>query len=143
MQPVINALGYEMWGMEQLPDGRGSLLRIYIERESGISLEDCERVSRQVVGVLDVEDPVAGSYRLEISSPGLDRPLFTLAQFERYKGEYAHIRLRQKLNDRRQIKGRIAEITGKTVTITGDGDDFTVSADLIEKANILPYHKHD
>lgn len=139
LQPVISAMGYEMWGVEQLPDGRGTLLRVYIDHESGIRLEDCERVSKQVVGVLDVEDPVSGSYRLEISSPGLDRPLFTLDQFSQFTGANAHIRLRQKFQDRKQIKGEINRIADDAVTIISDGDEFTIEAGLIEKANLLPF----
>ncbi len=86
LQPVVSAMGYEMLGIEQIPQGRDSLVRVYIDSETGISLDDCERVSDQVTGVLDVEDPVKGSYRLEITSPGLDRPLFTLEQCRRYLG---------------------------------------------------------
>ncbi len=141
LQPIISAMGYEMWGVEQLPDGRGSLLRVYIDSESGITLEDCERVSKQVVGILDVEDPISGSYRLEISSPGLDRPLFTLEQFSRFKGGYAQVHLRQKFKQRRHIKGEINRVTEDTVTIVSDADEFTISEGLIEKANLLPDHK--
>ena len=137
--PVISAMGYELWGVEQLPDGTGSLLRVYIEHESGIRLQDCERVSKQLVGVLDVEDPVSGRYRLEISSPGLDRPLFTLDQFSRFKGACAQVHLRQKFMERRHIKGEINHITDDAVTIISDGDEFTIAAGLIEKANILPF----
>ena len=139
LQPVISAMGYEMWGVEQLPDGRGSLLRVYIDHESGIRMEDCERVSKQLVGVLDVENPISGSYRLEISSPGLDRPLFTLDQFSRFKGENAHVHLRQKFKQRRHIKGEINHIAEDAVTIISNGDEFTISASLIEKANLLPF----
>jgi len=139
LQPVISAMGYEMWGVEQLPDGRDSLLRVYIDHESGIRMEDCERVSKQVVGILDVEDPISGSYRLEISSPGLDRPLFTLDQFNRFKGAYAHVHLRQKFKQRRHIKGEINRIAEDAVTIISDGDEFIISAGLIEKANLLPF----
>ncbi|MFT5132479.1 MAG: ribosome maturation factor RimP [Gammaproteobacteria bacterium] len=138
LQPVISAMGYELWGVEHLPDGQASLLRIYIEHESGIRMEDCTRVSRQVVGVLDVEDPVSGSYRLEISSPGLDRPLFTLEQFDRFKGEHVRILLRQKLENRKRFKGEIKHVDEKGVTIVSDDNEYTISAGLIEKANILP-----
>jgi len=135
--PVITAMGYEMWGVEQLPDGRGSLLRIYIEHDSGITLADCEQVSRQVAGVLDVEDVIPGSYRLEISSPGLDRPLFTLAQFSRFQGDYARVHLRQKVDGRRQVRGEISRVEDNAVIILCDGNEYTLAAGLIEKANLL------
>lgn len=143
LHPVISAMGYELWGVEQLPDGKASLLRVYIEHESGITLQDCERVSRQVVGVMDVEDPVTGSYRLEVSSPGLDRPLFTLDHFSRFQGKYARVQLRQKLENRRQLKGEIKRVEDDTVTIVSDGNEYAIPAGLIEKANLLPFFKTD
>ena len=139
MQPVIVALGYELWGVEQLPDGRDTLLRVYIEHQSGITLEDCAKVSKQVVGVLDVEDPIAGSYRLEISSPGLDRPLFTLAQFSRFQGAHARVQLRQKLEGRRRIQGEINRVDEEAISIAGEDKDYEIPLGLIEKANIVPF----
>ncbi|NKB36738.1 MAG: ribosome maturation factor RimP [Gammaproteobacteria bacterium] len=139
LEPVISAMGYELWGIEQVPDGRDSLLRIYIDHSEGIDLEDCTRVSRQVVGVLDVEDPISGSYRLEVSSPGLDRPLFSLAQFSRFEGERAQVHLREKLEERRQLKGEIAQVAEDAVTIICEGKQFTVSEKMIDKARLLPF----
>ena len=139
LEPVVTAMGYELWGLEQLPDGKGTLLRVYIDQEQGIDLTDCERVSRQVVGVLDVEDPISGSYRLEISSPGLDRPLFSLEQFERFAGERAHVQLRQKYRERKQVKGKIERVDEDAVVIDADGEEFSIAEKLIEKANILPF----
>lgn len=92
--PVIEALGYECWGIEFLSQGKHSLLRIYIDHADGIFIEDCEKVSRQVSGVLDVEDPISNEYTLEVSSPGMDRPLFTLEQFAAHAGEQVKIKLR-------------------------------------------------
>lgn len=138
MEPVIVALGYQLWGIEQLPGGRDSLLRVYIEHESGIKLEDCVKVSKQVVGVLDVEDPISGSYRLEISSPGLDRPLFTLAQFSRFQGAHARVYLRQKLEGRRRIQGEIHHVDEEAIYIVSEDKDYVILSSLIEKANILP-----
>lgn len=132
------ALGYELWGIELLPDGKDSLLRVYIDHEAGIKLEDCERVSRQVVGVLDVEDPIPGSYRLEVSSPGLDRPLFNLEQFGRFRGSRAQVQLRQKIRERRRIKGEIGLVSDESVTMSCDGDEWVIAESMIEKANILP-----
>jgi len=138
LQPVISGLGYEMLGIEQFPQGRDSLVRIYIDCEDGISLDDCERVSEQVTGVLDVEDPIKGSYRLEVSSPGLDRPLFTLEQCCRYVGRNIHVRLRSKWRDRRKITGRLSDLQEETVVIDESGTLYEVPADLIERAWLLP-----
>lgn len=137
LQPVVTAMGYELWGIEQLPDGKATLVRVYIEHESGINLEDCTAVSRQVAGVLDVEDPITGAYRLEISSPGLDRPLFTLEHFSRFIGQHARVHLRQKLQNRKRISGKISRIEDDKVTIDSEGIEYTISAGLIEKANLL------
>ena len=73
--PTISALGLELWGIEHLSQGKYSLIRIYIERETGVSIEDCEKVSRQVSALLDVEEPISGEFTLEVSSPGLDLSL--------------------------------------------------------------------
>ena len=143
LHPVISGMGYELWGVEQLPDGKGTLVRVYIEHESGITLEDCERVSRQVVGVLDVEDPMTGAYRLEMSSPGLDRSLFTLDHFSRFQGEHARLHLRQKFEGRRRIAGKISNVEDDSVTIISDGKEYTILAGLIERANLLPFSNAD
>ena len=105
LAPVVEALGYECWGLEFMSQGRHSLLRIYIDHADGILVEDCEKVSRQISGVLDVEDPISTEYTLEVSSPGMDRPLFTLAQFARHVGELVKIKLRSPYEGRRNFQG--------------------------------------
>ena len=137
LQPVIAALGYELLGIEQMNQGRGSLVRVYIDRESGISLADCERVSEQATGVLDVEDPIRGSYQLEISSPGLDRPLFTLEQCSRYVGRNIRLRLRSKLQGRSKLTGQLVELHDDALVVDESGTRFDVPADMIEKANLV------
>ncbi|MCL7571001.1 ribosome maturation factor RimP, partial [Pseudomonas aeruginosa] len=101
LAPVVEALGYECWGVEFISQGRHSVLRVYIDRPEGILIDDCEAVSRQVSGILDVEDPISGEYTLEVSSPGMDRPLFTLEQFAKHAGEQVKIRLRSPYEGRR------------------------------------------
>ena len=135
--PLIRAMGYELLGIEQLAQGRHSVIRIYIDRAAGITLSDCEQVSEQVTGLLDVEDPVKGSYNLEVSSPGLDRPLFTLEHFRRYQGSEARVQLRSKLDGRRKLSGRIESVEGETVVIDMDGIVYRVPAELIEKARLV------
>ena len=134
--PVITALGYELWGVEYIPKGKDSLLRIYIDNESGITLDDCVRVSDQLAGILDVNDPIRGHYYLEVSSPGLDRPLFTLEQFERYQGSEVHLRLRTKLDGRRNFNGRIDEVRDGMVRIIDEGITYSIPSEDIDKANI-------
>ena len=100
LTPVIEALGYECWGIEYISQGRHSVLRVYIDHENGILIEDCETVSRQLSAVMDVEDPISSEYTLEVSSPGMDRPLFTLEQFAAFVGEQVKIRLLQRWQNR-------------------------------------------
>src|SRR3546814_20478459 len=97
LAPVVEALGYQCWGIEFISQGRHSLLRVYIDHADGILIDDCEKVSRQLSGVLDVEDPISVDYTLEVSSPGMDRPLFTIDQYT------AHIGVRVKIKERKSV----------------------------------------
>ena len=92
LAPVVEDLGYTLWGVQYL-QGRGAVLRLFIDHDDGINVDDCALVSHEVSGVLDVEDPIPGDYNLEVSSPGLDRPLFELSHFERYQGESVQLTL--------------------------------------------------
>lgn len=138
LQPAVTALGYELLGIELGNRGRSELLRIYIDHANGIGVEDCARVSEQVSGVLDVEDPLRGQYTLEVSSPGLDRPLFTLAQFARHLGSEAQIRLRQPLQERRRLRGIIEAVDDNNVVLRVEDEACQVAADLIEHARLIP-----
>ncbi len=108
--PVVSSLGCELWGLEYLTQGRYTTVRIFIDGANGVSLDDCERVSRQISSVFDVEDPIDGEYTLEVSSPGLDRPLYTEAHYARYVGETISVRLRIARDGRRRFKGVITKV---------------------------------
>ncbi|WP_444436931.1 ribosome maturation factor RimP [Pseudomonas sp. A6] len=138
LAPVVEALGYECWGLEFLSQGRHSLLRVYIDKPDGILIEDCETVSRQVSGVLDVEDPISGEYTLEVSSPGMDRPLFTLEQFARYVGEQVKIKLRVPFERRRNFQGVLRGVEEQDVVVLVDDHEYLLPIDSIDKANIIP-----
>ncbi|MFO7592673.1 MAG: ribosome maturation factor RimP [Pseudomonadota bacterium] len=137
IEPAVTVLGFELVGIEHLSQGRHSVLRIYIDHEDGIDVEDCADVSRQVSAVLDVEDPIRGEYTLEVSSPGLDRPLFTPEHYQRYSGSLAEIRLRSPLEGRRKFKGRMHGVKDDDVVIEVDGVDYSLPLDNIEKANLI------
>lgn len=137
IEPAVSALGFELIGVEHLAQGRHSVLRVYIDHENGIDVEDCAEVSRQVSAVLDVEDPIRGEYTLEVSSPGLDRPLFTAEHYQRYNGSLAEIRLRSPLDGRRKFKGRMHGVRDEAVVIEVDGVEYTLALDNIEKANLI------
>ena len=135
--PTVEALGLELWGIELQQQGKYSLLRIYIEnREDGVGIEDCEKVSRQVSALLDVEDPISGEYTLEVSSPGIDRPLFTAEQFGLYVGETVNIRLRTAMQGRRKFKGVIERVNEGVVDLLVDGESVAIQLTDLDKANI-------
>lgn len=138
LAPVVEALGYECWGLEYMSQGRHSLLRIYIDHANGVLVEDCEKVSRQISGVLDVEDPISNEYTLEVSSPGMDRPLFTLEQFAKHAGELVKIKLRSPYEGRRNFQGPLRGVEEQDVVILVDDHEYLLPIDLIDKANIIP-----
>ncbi len=138
LAPVVEALGYQCWGIEFISQGRHSLLRVYIDHASGILIDDCEKVSRQVSAVLDVEDPVSGEYTLEVSSPGMDRPLFTLEQFAAHAGEQVKIRLRSPYEGRRNFQGLLRGVEEQDVVVQVEQHEYLLPIDSIDKANIIP-----
>ncbi|ADZ90252.1 ribosome maturation factor RimP [Marinomonas mediterranea] len=140
IRPVVEGLGFQFWGMEYISQGKHSVLRIFIEtdKEKGIDVEDCAQVSRQVSSILDVEDPITGEYNLEVSSPGLDRPLFELSQYESYVGSVVALKLRVPFDGRRKFKGQLTGVEGDEVVILVDQEEYLLPIELIEKANIVP-----
>jgi len=139
LQPVVEALGCELWGLELQAGGKTKLLRIFIDRaEEGVGIEDCERVSRQSSAVLDVEDFINGEYILEVSSPGMDRPLYELSQYEQYIGEDISLRLRFPYEGRRNFKGRLTGVDGDEIIVVATDHEFLFPVEGIEKANVVP-----
>ena len=138
LQPVVEALGCELWGLQLESGGKRKLLRIYIDREEGIGVEDCERVSRQSGAVLDAEDAISGEYVLEVSSPGMDRPLYELGQYERYIGEDVSLRLRFAYDGRRNFKGRLVGVDGDEIVLVVADTEYLFPVEGIDKANVVP-----
>ncbi|UVW35596.1 ribosome maturation factor RimP [SAR92 clade bacterium H455] len=138
LQPVVEALGCELWGLQLESGGKRKLLRIYIDREEGIGVEDCERVSRQSGAVLDVEDAISGEYILEVSSPGMDRPLYELGQYERFIGEDVSLRLRFAYDGRRNFKGRLVGVDGDEIVLVVADTEYLFPVEGIDKANVVP-----
>ena len=142
IRPVVEGLGYEFWGIEYRSRGYQSMLRVFIDdAEKGISIDDCEKVSRQVSGVMDVEDPIQSEYTLEVSSPGMDRPLFRLEQYEAFIGHQVQIRLRMAFEGRRKFQGIIRAVEGEDVVIVMDDHEYLLPFDSIEKAKIIPVYE--
>lgn len=138
IEPAVSALGFQLWGLDYISQGKHSVLRIYIDAEAGINVDDCAKVSHQVSGILDVEDPISSQYMLEVSSPGMDRPLFTLEQFAAYAGQQADIKLRIAFDGRRRFKGRLNGVEGDEVLLVVDDEEYLLPIDSIDKANIVP-----
>lgn len=138
LKPTVEGLGYELWGVEFLRQGRRSVLRVFIDSPQGITVEDCATVSRQLSALLDVEDPIAGEYTLEVSSPGMDRVLFHAGQYARYVGEDVNVRLLRPQNGRRKFRGRMLSVTGDTLVIEQDGQEVHLPMDAIDKAQLVP-----
>ncbi len=136
LQPAIEALELELWGIEYLTKGRSALLRVYIDNENGVTIDDCEKVSRQISAILDVEDPIAGEYTLEVSSPGLDRPLFTAEQYTAYVGEIINVRLSSPIDGRRKFKGVLNSADPQKIVMTVDNQPVEILFSQIEKANV-------
>ncbi|MDO6515211.1 MULTISPECIES: ribosome maturation factor RimP [Neptuniibacter] len=138
IEPSVIALGVELWGIEFLSQGKHSTLRVYIDSENGISVDDCAKVSHQISGIMDVEDPIAGNYTLEVSSPGVDRPLFTLEQFAAYAGSHIQLRLRIAYEGRRKFKGILNGIEGDDILVVVDDEEYMLPIEYIDRANIIP-----
>ena len=138
LEPVVSRLGYELWELEYGARPGGGLLRIYIDSPDGISVDDCERVSRAVSEELDAADPISNEYTLEVSSPGLDRVLRTQQHFERFAGERVKLEMTQPVNGRKRFAGRLVEVKSGEITLEVDGAAVQLPIDGIHKARITP-----
>jgi ribosome maturation factor RimP len=139
LEPAIADLGLELVGIEFGPGAGGSLLRVYIdESERGVTIDDCERVSREISALLDVNDPVAGRYTLEVSSPGLERPLFTPEHFARFLGAAVKVVVNLPIDGRRRFQGPIESVEGDRITLMQDGAPVAIVHANIAKAHLAP-----
>ncbi len=138
LEPAVNAMGYDLVDIVHNPGPKGGLVRLYIDREPAVTLEDCEKVSRQVGALLDVEDPVPGEYVLEVSSPGEDRRLRTTAHFSRFLGSPVKVQLLVAQDGRRRFAGTLTGATDETIEIEVDGSRVTLARNAIERARLVP-----
>ena len=139
LRPVVEGMGYTFWGLEFRSQGHHSLLRVFIDdAQNGITIDDCEKVSRQISGVMDVEDPIQTEYTPEVSSPGMDRPLFRLEQYQNFAGHQVQVRLRMAFEGRRKFQGVLKGVEGEDVVVVVDDHEYLLPFDSIERANIVP-----
>lgn len=138
VKPVVRDMGLEFWGLE-LHSGPGRpLLRVFIEAEVGVSADDCARVSRRLSDVLAVEDPWGARYRLEVSSPGLARPLFEADQYRRYVGSRIQCRLREPMEGRRNFSGRLQSLEDQALLLQTDDKLWRIDLPEVESAKVVP-----
>ena len=142
IEPAVTSLGYELVGVEFIR-GKTGVLRVYIDSEDGITVDDCKSVSYQVSGLLDVEDPIRGQYSLEVSSPGLDRPLYQARDFERFAGHEINMRLSVPVDGRRKFRGTLLGLRDDQVVLQMDEEELVVPLDEIDQARLVPdYDSH-
>ncbi|MCP3687020.1 MAG: ribosome maturation factor RimP [Gammaproteobacteria bacterium] len=136
--PVVESMGYELVGVEFSGGSGHGTLRVYIDHEDGVNLDDCASISHQISAILDVEEQVQQAYNLEISSPGLDRPLFKLEDYQRFSGQVAKIKMAIALDGRRNFKGVLqAVVEPNLIEIEVDGEVYQLPLADIGKANLV------
>src|SRR5690554_5701055 len=138
LEPAVAALDFTLWGVEFVRAGKHSTLRVYIDHENGISVDDCADVSHQVSAILDVEDPIKFEYFLEVSSPGMERPFFKAEQYADYVGGVAAVELTMPQQGKRKFKAVIAAVDGDNIEFNVDGETLKVAQSSIKKAHLVP-----
>ncbi|HKI75552.1 MAG TPA: ribosome maturation factor RimP [Pseudomonadales bacterium] len=138
IEPVVEGLGFELWGLEYRAHGKSASLKVYIDAESGIDVDDCARVSRQVSAMLDVEDPISVQYTLEVSSPGMDRRLFTKEQFRAFEGSNVKVALRAPFEGRRRFTGLLCGMEDDDVVVRSGDEEYLLPFEEIDRANVVP-----
>tara|TARA_B110000467_G_C18227689_1_gene426819 strand:+ start:259 stop:660 length:402 start_codon:yes stop_codon:yes gene_type:complete len=131
-------MGFELWGVEYLTQGRYSVLKIFIDSENGIDVDDCASVSRQVGSLLDVEEPLRGQYTLEVSSPGMDRRLFTFEQFDQMKGFQVKLKLNKPFDGKKRFTGLLVGTEDKEVVLRVGEEETLFPYEMIDRANVVP-----
>lgn len=138
LEPGVSALGFELVDVEVAGSHHSPTLRVYIDSPQGVNVDDCAKVSRQLSALLDVEDPLPGHYTLEVSSPGLDRPLVKPEDFKRFIGETIKLKMQQPVLGRRNFSGRLVEVAADHVVVEADKESFNLAFDDIERARLVP-----
>jgi ribosome maturation factor RimP len=141
LRPAVEETGKELLGVEFISAGNHSVLRLFIDHENGIDVDDCAEVSRQVGAILDVEDPISSEYSLEVSSPGLDRPLFDKAHFEAVVDETVEVKISMPLNGRRKFKGKLVAVENDSLIVMVDNEEYELVISNIDKSHLVYNHK--
>lgn len=137
LKPVLESMGYQLVERELVTDMGRLILRLYIDKEGGVTLDDCSEASRAISAHLDVEDPIPGKYDLEISSPGIERPLRYREDFVRFAGEVVKLRTQAPIDGRQNYRGVLKGCDTENIYMTVDGTDFTIPFSALLKARIV------
>ena len=135
--PVVEGMGFELWGIEFRSSQKHAHVKVFIDHKDGITVDHCSDVSHQISGLLDVEDPISVPYTLEVSSPGVERPLMKIEHFKRYIGHDIKVRLTWAIEDRKNLNGKIEKVDDKNITIMMDGEEFEFPVNAVKRANLI------
>ncbi|MBT8086498.1 MAG: ribosome maturation factor RimP [Gammaproteobacteria bacterium] len=138
LEPTVERLGYELADLEVRVGGKSGVVRLFIDKPEGVGLEDCEKVSRAVSALLDVEDPLPGNYDLEVSSPGLDRTLTKIEHFQRFMGQTVKVKLRVPKEGRRRFRGALLSVDDENIVVEVDGEPYSLKITAIDTARLVP-----
>lgn len=136
IEPIVAALNYELYHLEYVKEAGEYYLRIYIDSENGISFEDCEKISRRISEALDVDDPIEEAYYLEVSSPGIERGLYTDKHFEKYTGSDVNVKLNKLMEGKKAFTGKLVRFDADSITIETEGAELSIPRDIVKSVNI-------
>ncbi len=139
LEPAVENLGYELLQLQVGSQGKQMVLRVYIDAPGGIQVDDCASVSRQISALLDIEDPLSGAYLLEVSSPGLERPLVKPVHFKRFVGDKAKIVMATYILGRRRFTGKMVLAGDEAVVLDVDGECYELPYSDMESAQLQPF----
>jgi ribosome maturation factor RimP len=137
-EPVVTGMGYDLIEIEHFPNPKHGVLRLYIDKEGGVTIDDCSDVSQQISALIDVEDPVKGQFNLEISSPGMDRPLRRLKDFKRFTGSKVKLKTNVPFDGQRNFTGQLLGADEDYVVIETDTEEVSIPMSAVDKARIVP-----
>lgn len=137
IDPVVRSFGCELWGVEYRPAKAGAFLRVFIDKEEGVSIDDCSNVSRQLSALFDVEEPISSAYNLEVSSTGIDKPLMTIEHYERYVGHVVKVSLQRPIEGRRKVQGQIVAVDADVVTVEEQGTRYQLPFQAIGRGRLV------
>ncbi|MBF7082368.1 ribosome maturation factor RimP [Desulfallas sp. Bu1-1] len=138
ISPVLDDMGIELVDIQYLKEGGRWILRIFIDQPGGVGLEDCQSVSERIDPLLDEKDPIPQSYYLEVSSPGLDRPLKKLADFERFAGKEVNVTTYVPVNGKRKFKGKLITASSHAIILETGGNDVEIPMEQVASARLVP-----